>query len=169
MLSPAELARYNEAPTAAFLEGRVLLRELASDLTGVSPAKVIITAVCPDCGGPHGRPQLVGAPFYLSLSRCADAVVAVASDLPIGVDVEPRDGSAARVEAIEQLTGQASIGHWTAVEAVLKADGRGLRVDPREVEVHGTSAQLGDAHYRLIEPELAPDLRVSIAIAVAKR
>jgi len=170
MLSPAERTRWGETPEnqrATFVAGRVLLRELASDLLGISPALVQIAAMCVDCGGSHGRPELVGAPYFLSLSHTPEAVVAVASDSRVGVDAEPNAGSAARVDAVEKLTGRASIAHWTAVEAILKADGRGLRVDPREVEVDGAVGSLHGARYRLLAPDIDPGLTVTVAQRLA--
>ena len=35
--------------------------------------------------------------------------------------------------------GEAAARSWTRVEAALKADGRGLRVDPATIEVHETA------------------------------
>jgi 4'-phosphopantetheinyl transferase len=100
----------------------------------------------------------------VSLSHCASAVVAVASvEGRLGVDVEPLDGSAERAAAIASVAGAGGIRRWTSVEAVLKCDGRGLRVDPRGVEVTTDSATLGDARYELWHPALAVDLQATIA------
>lgn len=171
LLSPPERERHAAlvpASADSFLVGRMLLRELAAELTG--DPRPVITATCPDCGGPHGVPRLEGAAPRLSVSRCALAVVAVATWGAIGVDIEPIAGAESRLDAIEKLTGHRSLRHWTRVEAVLKADGRGLRVDPRQVLIEEVEGQLrgsvgGNESYGIIEPAIDPRLRVSVAIA----
>lgn len=151
---------------AAFLQGRLLLRELVSELTGTDPDLVRIEAVCPDCGGPHGRPRVLGHDLHVSLSRCAHAIVAVAAwHSPLGVDVELRDADprSETNDAIEAVAGPGGLERWTSVEAVLKADGRGLRVDPREVDIAGDVATLGDARYSLRHPVVSNELQISVA------
>lgn len=152
-----------------FRLGRALLRETAARLTSQPADEIVITAICPDCGGNHGKPT-TSLGIFVSLSRCAGAIVAVASRVgPIGVDVEPVDGAAGREGAIRALTGHASVRHWTHVEAVLKADGRGLRVDPSLVSVRGDEATVADrpTRYRLSEPLVHASLVVSLATAIA--
>jgi 4'-phosphopantetheinyl transferase len=176
MLSDAELARYQaqSGPVGErFLQGRKLLREMVGESLGISPVEVEIVARCKDCGGPHGRPFAVGTTLGLSVSHCAGGVVAAVSTTgQVGVDAEPSVGSAVRLAAIAEVAGRGSVAHWTRVEAVLKADGRGLRVDPRQVDiVHvdgGIEALVGGGgiRYRITEPILAPGLQVSIAVAV---
>ena len=181
MLSSVELTRVgSETGSDRFLQGRMLLRTLAGTLLSIDPAKVPLSATCPDCGGPHGQPRITGV--AVSLSHCATAVVAVATLLgSVGVDVEPLEGSAARDAAIAAVAGEGGrisdggaggigggggirgIRRWTSVEAVLKADGRGLRVDPSEVSVNGSSAGLGDERYALWHPELDVALHTTVA------
>jgi 4'-phosphopantetheinyl transferase len=168
-LSAPERDRAAAMPPAAcdsFLVGRVLLREIAAAVAGVPVDGLVVTALCPDCAGPHGAPAIEGALVHVSLSRCAAAVVAVASaNGPIGVDVEQRDGGDDRLAAIESLTAERSLRRWTRTEAVLKADGRGLRVDPANVEFDRDTAWVrgSTARYRLSEPELGPGILVSVA------
>lgn len=152
---------------AAEGDGRALLRRLAAEQLGIAPEDVPLEQRCPDCGGPHGRPVIVGSELRVSLSRCAGGAVAVGAwGRAIGVDVEPRELPAARSDAIRTVAGGAGVAHWTRVEAVLKADGRGLRVDPRTVRIAGDVATIGDepSRYRLIEPDVAPDLHVTVAV-----
>ncbi|MBC7589835.1 MAG: hypothetical protein H7226_02170 [Salinibacterium sp.] len=162
ILSPAEITR---ADSDSFVAGRMLLRTLAGEILGIEAQAVPLSATCPDCGGPHGQPRIAG--LAVSLSRCATAVVAVAAlKGSVGVDVEPRQGSAERAAAIMEVAGPGSIRaiqRWTSVEAALKADGRGLRLDPRNVGVTADRATLGDARYELWHPEPAPDLQVTVA------
>lgn len=81
------------------------------------------TRLCPHCASTaHGRPRTAdGVPLSLAY---ADGVVLVARSQgsPIGVDVE---------------AGGPELLAWTRVEAVLKAQGTGLRRDPADV---GTDA-----------------------------
>ncbi len=177
VISQAEQDRYDAAPgdqQESFLVGRLLLRQLVSELTGVAASDLEIVAKCADCGGPHGRPLLRGSGLHLSLSRCDSAVVAAASwDGPIGVDVETATPSAEALAAIHLLTGDKSVVSWTRVESVLKADGRGLRVDPRDVLIERVGDHLegsvrdAPTRYRVYDVDLAPDITVSVACALS--
>lgn len=151
----------------------MILRGLAGELTGTAPADLDLVAVCPDCGGPHGRPVVVGSPLQVSLTHGAGVVVAAASwDAAIGIDLEPPTDSPAVLGAIGAMTGTASVAHWSRVEAVLKADGRGLRVDPSRVTIGTVEGRLEGrvddtaARYDVSDVELAPGIRVSVAVAL---
>jgi 4'-phosphopantetheinyl transferase len=170
MLSNDERYRYRATPEArrdSFLCGRLILRRLVSELTGVGPSEVQLSAHCPDCGGPHGRPVAAGTGLHLSLTHGADAVVAAASDRPVGIDLEASSPAAAVLVDIRSLTGHASLQRWTQTEAILKADGRGLRVDPAHVMIDGTRGWVDDsaARYELSEVELSSGVCVSVAVA----
>ncbi|WP_411721457.1 4'-phosphopantetheinyl transferase family protein [Mycetocola sp.] len=181
LLSSEERARLDATiPSLArerLLWGRMLLRELVGGLAAVSPPAVEIAARCIDCGGPHGRPVVVGGTDHvraltLSVSACAGMLVVGAADrISIGVDVEPRAGTDERVRAIRQLTGHEEdpLRHWTQVEAVLKADGRGLRVDPANVQVDGRRAELDGTLYRLVDIPVNGDFVVSVALGQSIR
>lgn len=162
-LTPAEHERYESlAAGDSFLAGRLLLRRLAVELTGREP---VLVTVCPDCGGCHGKPVLEDSGLHLSLSHTQGFVVAAAHrNASVGIDVEELQQSDDRLDAIEAMTGQRCLRAWTRVEAVLKADGRGLRVDPSLVSIEGDTAVLGDARYALSEAALAPELQVSVAV-----
>jgi len=169
-LTAAERERYETSPRpGSFLAGRLLLRDLIAELG----AEGELVAECPDCGGPHGKPTLRGSTQHgstlqLSLSHGAGVVVAAASwNSPVGVDVEETPSQAA-LAAIGVVAGEATIERWTRVEAILKADGRGLRVDPRRVTIEGNVGELDATRYALSEHTLAPGLRASVAIALAQ-
>lgn len=180
VLSQPERRRYERAPDTSrmtFLAGRVLLRTLVSELTGLNPADVPLAATCPDCERPHGCPTLDGIPLGVSLAHTDGLVVAAAAwNRPVGIDVE-RDRPGAE-SAIGSLTGYAALEHWVRVEAVLKADGRGLRVDPRDVvmeECHvpvqppgAVIATVTDrpARYLVSRPPIAPGYLAAAAVGI---
>ena len=152
------------------VDGHELLRQLVSDETGLDAATIVISATCPDCGGAHGRPTVLGRPeLHVSLARTPGYVVAAVSVAststagPIGIDAELLAGSPERAAAVGALTGIQSLRHWTRVEAVLKADGRGLRVDPSLVHVDGDVATLEGVRYRLSSPSLDSAIVVTLA------
>lgn len=136
-----------------FLRGRALLFEsIARWGEGVDAAGVSLHAHCPHCGGPHGAPTIDGAPLVASLSHGRGISVAVLADscvvAAVGIDSEPDTSSLERRAAIATLTGAApayALRHWTRIEAVLKADGRGLRVDPESVRMSAPRHPLADA------------------------
>jgi hypothetical protein len=118
--------------------------------TGAEREKVVAPSPSPGrrmlkFGSPYSAPTVPSA----SLSTSEDViVVAVSDDARLGVDVEvlfsARHGVgsgdvAQRVRDVADVLGvdandeRAVLQRWVRVEAVLKADGRGLRVDPRDV------------------------------------
>ncbi|NQX11300.1 hypothetical protein HQQ80_06665 [Microbacteriaceae bacterium VKM Ac-2855] len=196
LLSDAERARFATTvhPHLAerFVVGRVLVRILIAELTGFHAGDITVSARCPDCGGPHGRPEPSTPDGLLpdlsvSIAHCASAVVAAASwDGAVGVDVEPVGITAERAGAITQVAGAPfsdslrpadPLLHWTRVEAAVKADGRGLRVDPRRVRIHELAGRAqaridapeGERRFRLAEPRLHPSLQVSVALGSDER
>ncbi|TCL84474.1 4'-phosphopantetheinyl transferase [Rathayibacter sp. PhB179] len=184
LLGTAERERYRATGSAAvaerFVFGRVLLRMLAGELLGLPASMIRVTARCSRCGGPHGRPWIEGAEHLsVSIAHCPGAVVVAASSAGVvGVDVEPVAGPPERGVAITRIAGAPfatggfraadPILHWTRIEAALKADGRGLDVDPRRVRIHESrftaEARIDSSRFRLAEPHLDPSLRVSVAL-----
>ena len=97
-----------------------LLRELVGDVPIANP--------CPFCGGPHGPVQLPGSPWRASVSYAGH--LAVVGIIPsAGVDAFGLDAE------LRTESGDLDVRAWTRIEAALKADGRGLRVDPETVVV----------------------------------
>ncbi|WIE74371.1 4'-phosphopantetheinyl transferase superfamily protein [Curtobacterium sp. MCSS17_007] len=106
---------------------------------------------CPHCGSTgHGRPwaTAAGAAVAVSTARCpGQAAVAVVSgpgrtDDRLGIDLEQvARVAAASLDAFgprerrRLRDDRDRTAAWAVKEAVLKRDGRGLRVDPRAVEV----------------------------------
>lgn len=159
-------------------EGRALLRELVAELAGVDAAAVRIAQRCPDCGGPHGRPVVMGPAaargISVSLAHATGVHVAAAiAGVRIGVDVELRTASPEREAALRALLqhdGPDALRRWTQVEAVLKADGRGLRVEPATVELEESARGLtasvpgSPRRYAVVACALDAALVVSVAI-----
>jgi len=165
------------APTKA--GDHQLLVALVSRLTGVGPASITLEQVCPACGeSGHGPLRVVftdapdAAPtVHVSLTRAGGRLaLAVTAAGPVGIDLESvalvgRAPLAAALLSPSEADALARLGPsgseatlvalWTAKEAVLKAAGVGLRVDPRELTVTvGTTA--GDADLRLTDWPHAP-------------
>ncbi|GAB3616415.1 hypothetical protein GCM10027416_09720 [Okibacterium endophyticum] len=159
--------------------GRPLLRALVAQLARVDADDVLIEASCPDCDRPHGRPYVVAPPaavhISVSLSHVGETVIAAAcAGGAVGVDAEATNALADPRRAAET---REAIGHrgsdvlraWTRVEAVLKADGRGLRVDPRAVSLADEDGLViarvpGDPRrYQVFEVDAGPEIVVSLA------
>ncbi|WP_341579261.1 chemotaxis protein CheY [Microbacterium schleiferi] len=114
-----------------------LVREL------IGQPGIRISNRCPRCGADHGPLEVEGAAVTASVSYAAEwAVVAVAPAAAgtVGVDAEPEvDPRRDRTGLTGVLgAGPATTRDWVRVEAALKADRRGLRVEPGLVRVTGT-------------------------------
>jgi len=135
----------------AFLRGRALVAELVGEWFPEASGWTIGRAVCRRCGKRHGPVELTGVRAVASVSYTRGLVVAALAPSDtvrrLGVDVERDEVDASRVRDLEQLIGSAhdpALRRWTRIEAVLKADGRGLLVDPADVTFDtGTATILG--------------------------
>ncbi|GAA2983871.1 4'-phosphopantetheinyl transferase [Microbacterium terrae] len=123
------------------LEPGVARRDIAWALLRMMlPASARLTNPCVHCGGPHGAVRIAGADAVASVTYTGGfAVVATApraAAASVGIDAEtaqPGDG-----ESYRGVLGPGTVSsprEWARVEAALKADGRGLRVDPAGVVV----------------------------------
>ena len=151
----------DDAARRRFLAGRAALFAAAAH---AGEPRIRIDARCPDCGLSHGRPTAAGGSLHLALAHAGGRAFAVASRRPVGIDAEPVDVSTERRAAIDDLApGRGDpLRRWTAVEAVLKADGRGLRVAPDAVRLGFRGAALDGLRYRL-RPVREPGFVVTIA------
>lgn len=159
-LDAEEAARARRFVRAAdrtrFVAAHVGLRRLLGTYLGVAPSEVALSrAACPCCGGPHGRPQVLGAQFHFSMAHSADVVLYAVAAVPVGVDVEAvANVEAAAGVAVRDLRGildpaersavdampstaraRAILGCWVRKEAYLKGIGTGLAIDPAQVHV----------------------------------
>lgn len=146
LLSPAECDRlrriHSPAEADRYAAAHTLLRLVVGQRTGRSPGALQLTARCRTCGGAHGRPELIGHPrVQLSLAHAGQRVaVALGHGAGLGVDVE--QVSATGFDGFEQvaLNPAERAGSpaerartWVRKEALLKATGRGLTVEPSSV------------------------------------
>lgn len=129
---------------------REALVAFVADVTDTAAMRVRVVRRCPHCGAAdHGRPAAVadGHDLGVSLSRTTGVLALAVGPGPdmIGVDVErPSRVAAAELDAFTPgereraaRSGSAAVHRtacWAVKEAVLKRDGRGLRVDPTEVD-----------------------------------
>ena len=124
-----------------------LLRAEAARLHHVAVERIVLGHECDRCGSDdHGRPRLlptasVRHPAHVSLARAGDlSVVALTAAGPVGIDVEATDAAGftgfddVALHADESVrTAAERTRLWVRKEALLKAYGLGLAVDPRDV------------------------------------
>lgn len=133
--------------TRSWSRARSGLRRVLAAYAGAEPEAVAIEpAACVHCGEPHGKPYLADPPLealHFNLSHSDDlAVVAVAHDREVGVDVEAMRGgrrmegiagrwfNATESETLGALEGaeQEALFYrlWARKEAYLKATAEGI-------------------------------------------
>nr|ASV46759.1 4-phosphopantetheinyl transferase [uncultured bacterium] len=78
LLDDVEQGRYTgyrqDIDKRRFLTGRVLAKTVTAERLGVAVEDVTFDATCADCGKPHGRPRVPGAPLMLSISHSGDLI-----------------------------------------------------------------------------------------------
>lgn len=113
-------------------------------LRGMLAPGARLTNPCPRCGGPHGPIQTTDAAARPAIAYAgATAVIAVAEAGPgrFAIDAESERDQTRDAAGLDGVLGtgrSATLRDWVRVEASLKADGRGLRVDPAAVRVTAT-------------------------------
>lgn len=126
-----------------FAAGAILLRNAVASRFG-DPAAVVVDRTCETCGAPHGRPRLPELHLQVSVAHGGDVVtVAVADGAAVGIDVEPIRPvetdvirTACAPEEWPLITGATAFARvWTRKEAVLKALGTGLSIEPATLVV----------------------------------
>jgi 4'-phosphopantetheinyl transferase len=143
---PSELLRRR------LLARRAATRHVLACWLGLAPSQLSIVRRCPRCGeADHGRPAVSGASGDFSVSASgASAVIAIAEHR-VGVDIET-DTTGVSIRAslptgvlapaeralLDALSpdrrNRTFLRMWAVKEAVLKADGGGLSVDPSLVD-----------------------------------
>ena len=135
------------APAAHQDPAHALALALAARVAGVAAAQLRLAHRCAHCGSDrHGVPMVLTepAPLAVSLSRAPGMVAAAASaDAAVGIDIERADAAGfagfaeVAVHPDEQPPTDAAQATrlWVRKEAVLKALGCGLRMDPRLIRL----------------------------------
>jgi 4'-phosphopantetheinyl transferase len=136
------------ADAASFAAGRALVRLALAERLGAAPGELVFDTWCELHQSAHGKPRLVepSADLDFSLSRAGPRLLLAVAAEPVGVDVERRDrdveADVARIAfaddertELEDAGPDAFLVCWTRKEAVLKALGHGLAVDPKTVSV----------------------------------
>ncbi|WP_248703231.1 4'-phosphopantetheinyl transferase superfamily protein [Curtobacterium sp. MWU13-2055] len=155
---------------------REALVAAVASAAAVETSAVRAGRVCPHCAGTdHGRPwaTVCGTAFGVSLSRTTGVLALAVAPGTIGVDLErvSRVG-AAPLDVFtpgerERSAGGAGLlaACWAAKEAVLKRDGRGLRVDPLSVDVDlaAGAARFEGRDHPVSVHRPAPDLVLVVA------
>lgn len=163
----ARAASFAAGRREEFVTGRALVRGL---LSAMALDAAVTSASCPRCGRPHGGVLVANgagpedaqhAGAVASVAHAGGLVVAAVASgrvRRVGVDLEPAPAEEDRLADLAALIGgppEDALRRWTLIEAVLKADGRGLQVDPAEVRLkgggRGATARVGGVRYRLAE------------------
>ncbi len=151
-LDQTRLAGFNPVRQQAFRTGRALLTRLVEPLAPPTSPWQMTTAPCQHCGQPHGPVTVIGAAVEVSMSYSTGIVVAAAASSSevgrLGVDVEVDRPDPIRDAHLRGLLGdspESALRRWCRVEAVLKADGRGLRIDPGAVRLPDPRFDVRDA------------------------
>ena len=85
---------------------------------------------CLTCGSTeHGQP-FAGGVGGLSLSRAGGLVLAAIADGPVGIDHEPIGSEVPREVVAHPSESGDALRLWVRKEAILKATGLGLQIDP---------------------------------------
>jgi len=159
LLDAGELERVQRRPNPhPFITAHALLRRLVADETGVDPRRLEFEKRCATCGTDrHGKPHVTGMrDLHVSVSYGEHMAVAVVTTMgEVGIDVEDLEsadfdgfGSVTLDESeavhLDGLTGDALLAArarmWSRKEAILKATGHGLVVDPSQVVVSSPDA-----------------------------
>ncbi|WP_307787400.1 4'-phosphopantetheinyl transferase family protein [Streptomyces musisoli] len=142
-------ALMHAADRTRFTAAHVALRRLLGSYLRLRPEEIHFGRdTCPCCGGPHGRPTVLGTgrdDLFFSLSHRGDLALVGTAAAPIGVDVDLVSDQTASAElasmlhvaeqeelaALEPaLRPRALARLWTRKEAYLKGLGSGLGRDP---------------------------------------
>jgi 4'-phosphopantetheinyl transferase len=168
-----------------YITAHALFRTVVAERTGQRPAQIAFDRRCMTCGSTaHGKPVVRGHPeVFVSLSYAGElAVVALTAAGEVGVDVEeladadhegfeastlaPEEAPAFAAVAAYRLAG-ARAQVWARKEAVLKATGHGLVVDPRDVVVSGPDQDATLVAWRGLAPMGSPVHLLDVPLGAA--
>lgn len=163
-------------PGASRAADREALAAFTAEVTGAHPASTAVGRRCAHCGSDtHGQPWATvhDVAIGVSLSRTSGVLALAVGPFGLGVDVErvrrvaaaPLDASTPGEHERYGADPVRLAACWAAKEAVLKRDGRGLRVDPASVDVDldAGTAVLDAAVHRVRVLQLDADLVLAVA------
>lgn len=127
---------------------------------------------CPRCGSAaHGPLRTSSGTTVVSLSHAGDltvgAIARADAAASVGVDVEADRGAARLIELAPLFAPREppTLREWTMIEAVVKADGRGLRIAPTDIRFDGTTAHIAGRAPIEVSTAAAPEgYLISVAI-----
>jgi 4'-phosphopantetheinyl transferase len=143
----SRVARAAPADRDAVASALLLARRAVAQACGVEPGAVRLRRRCGRCGSTdHGVPRAEradGGPVpRVSISRTADLVVVALGRVAVGVDLERVGAGDAQLATVALADGEPPaagpdgvLRTWVRKEAVLKAAGTGLGVDPQTLRV----------------------------------
>lgn len=179
-----------ESDRSLFRNGRIQRRIVLGSYLNADPASLIFET------GPHGKPRLLSSdvqPINFNTSHSAGVnviAVVLGSTADVGVDIErlerpipeilwhtclsPNE-SKVMMAAQSGLRNASFIPLWTCKEAVMKASGRGLHVDPASIDINPESfeictlpGELGDKRsYQLEVREIMDGFSLAVCIVGA--
>lgn len=77
-----------------YLAAHVLARVAASLASGEHWTDIVVRQLCSSCGGPHGRPTVVGHPdLSVSWSHSGGSTAAIVGSCPVSIDIESNHGA----------------------------------------------------------------------------
>ena len=179
VLSGPDLLRAAVMPSGRlnrFLRGRLLVNALVAELFPDATGWAVSSGGCERCGNLHAGVVLEGVLARASVAYATNlVVVAVAPSCLVGrlgVDVESADVDHERALELRRMLGASSepvVRRWSRVGAVLKADGRGLLVDPGAVHLRRGGAWLAGEHtsYEVAEVDGPAGYLISLAWSAA--
>jgi len=175
LLDPTELERAGRRPNPfPFVTAHALLRRLVADETGVDPRRLEFERRCATCGTDrHGKPHLAGMrDLHVSVSYGEHMAVAVVTNIgEVGIDVEDLESAdfdgfgsvtldASETAHLAGLDGDGLLAArallWARKEAILKATGHGLVVDPSQVVVSAPTAPAALLEWKATEHPPGP-------------
>jgi 4'-phosphopantetheinyl transferase len=163
--------RWQDAQATVF--GRLMLEQLAKQKLGifVEQSRIAVSE--------YGRPYYPPLPALdFNISHTAGLVAcAVAWEVRIGIDVEYKSPvdlnefrrvfTPAEYALLQQETVPTGLFYrlWTRKEAVMKADGRGLSLDPASFDALGMACVVGETPYTTVEEPVGPAHSAHLAMA----
>ena len=133
-----------EGDRRRYVRAHAAMRRILAQEAGCRPDRLVFVA------GEYGKPALADGSVRFNLSHSGDhAVLATSFDVEVGIDIENRAIDTQRIAGLVLAEGEmkafaalppdeqeaAFLRAWTRKEAVLKAVGCGLTLDPCAVEV----------------------------------